>query len=220
MLPVWASPYAQASPWATLHSSTPCPRAVPTPRRRLDSRIEPTHTQPSDDSALLRAARASLCPAHNIRTISAPPLHAPLHHSFCHHACNRSMPGPRFAMLVHLAMTLSTVHGWALPSDNKTSSLSSNESAITGGADGARDSRQLEGFWDRADGIEPRFQKIRNTPTCTGSCDEGILGCDTMRCNSAQGGYNCRYNCDGFFGWGGCDDDCDSGCLTGCLTPG
>ena len=45
-------------------------------------------------------------------------------------------------MLVHLAMTLSTVHGWGLPSDdNKTSSLASNESAITGGADGPRDRR-------------------------------------------------------------------------------
>ena len=41
-------------------------------------------------------------------------------------------------MLVYLAMMLSTVHGWGLPSDNKTSSLSSNESEITGGADGTR----------------------------------------------------------------------------------
>ena len=79
------------------------------------------------------------------------------------------MPGPRFAMLVHLAMTLSTVHGWALPSDNKTSSLSSNESAITGGADGARDSRQLEGFWDRADGISDTQLPAGQTTVAAGS---------------------------------------------------
>ena len=59
-------------------------------------------------------------------------------------------------MLVYLAMTLSTVHGWGLPSDNKTSSLSSNESAITRGADGARARRQLQG--------------------CNGGCDASWLG--------------------------------------------
>ena len=58
-------------------------------------------------------------------------------------ALNRSMQGPRYAMLVHIAMTLSTVHGWSLlPVDDKASSLSSHESAITGGVDGAR--RQLK----------------------------------------------------------------------------
>jgi hypothetical protein len=48
-------------------------------------------------------------------------------------------------MLVHLAMMLSTVHGWVLPSDDKAhdSSLSSHESAITGGVDGVSDRRQL-----------------------------------------------------------------------------
>ena len=46
-------------------------------------------------------------------------------------------------MLFFLAITLSTVHGWVLPSVDKTSSLSSHESAITGGVDGARDRRQL-----------------------------------------------------------------------------
>ena len=44
-------------------------------------------------------------------------------------------------MLFHLAITLSTVHGWVIPSDDKASSLSLHESAITGGIDGAR--RQL-----------------------------------------------------------------------------
>ena len=44
-------------------------------------------------------------------------------------------------MLVHLAITLFTVHGWVLPSDDKVSSLSSH--AITGGVDGARARRQL-----------------------------------------------------------------------------
>ena len=48
-------------------------------------------------------------------------------------------------MLVHLAITLFTVHGWVLPSDDKAhdSPLAFHESAITGGADGARARRQL-----------------------------------------------------------------------------
>ena len=118
------------------------------------------------------------------------------------------MPGPRFAMLVHLAMTLSTVHGWGLPSDNKRSSLSSNESAITGGADGARDRRQAA-VWQPP----PK-------PICDGSCD-GCGGafsfscdysCDHRRCTSAEGGSGCKSNCDWFWSIGGCDDDCDLGC--------
>ena len=70
--------------------------------------------------------------------IIAPPLQAP-----CTLASSlrRPMHGPRYAMLVHLAITLSTVHGWVLPSDDKASSLSSH--AITGGVDGARARRQL-----------------------------------------------------------------------------
>ena len=46
-------------------------------------------------------------------------------------------------MLVHLAITLSTVHGWVLPLDDKASSLSSHESVITGGIDGEHARRQL-----------------------------------------------------------------------------
>ena len=48
-------------------------------------------------------------------------------------------------MLVHLAMMLSKVSGWGLPSDGKThdSHLSSHESAIMGEVDGARDRRRL-----------------------------------------------------------------------------
>ena len=104
-------------------------------------------------------------------------------------------------MLVHLAMTLSTVHGWGLPSDNKTSSLSSNESAITGGADGARDRRQAAVVW-----------------RCTASCDDCTLwggcdySCDHRACTSAEGGSVCNANCDWFLSIGGCDDDCDVGC--------
>ena len=77
-------------------------------------------------------------------------------------------------MLVRLAMTLSTVHGWSLPEpvDGKASSLSSHEhaqeSAITGGVDGSRDRRQLA------------------PPGCF-SCDESCDGCDA--------------SCDGFWGW-------------------
>ena len=40
-------------------------------------------------------------------------------------AFNRSMQGPRSAMLVHLAMTFSTVHGSSLPLDDQASFLSS-----------------------------------------------------------------------------------------------
>ena len=66
---------------------------------------------------------------------------APIHFVTRHKAFNGSMRGPRYAMLVHLAITLFTVHGWVLPSDDKVSSLSSH--AITGGVDGARARRQL-----------------------------------------------------------------------------
>ena len=48
-------------------------------------------------------------------------------------------------MLVHLAMMLSEVSGWVLPSDEKAhdSPLSSHESAITGEVESARDRRRL-----------------------------------------------------------------------------
>ena len=51
------------------------------------------------------------------------------------------MQGPRYAMLVHLAMMLSKVSGWGLPSDDKAND-SSHESEITGEVDSARDRRQ------------------------------------------------------------------------------
>ena len=127
-------------------------------------------------------------------------------------------------MLVHLAMTLSAVDGWGLPWDNQTSSLSSNESAITGGADGAHDQRQLQGFWDRFDG-KPGFRKIDPSAEilCTANCDEcgdhffghGYncdYGCDHLGCMMAEGGSSCDHNCNGFWGIGGCLDDCDTGC--------
>ena len=63
--------------------------------------------------------------------------------------------GRRYAMLVFLAITLSTVHGWVIPPDDKASFLSSHESAITGGVDGARDRRQLSHL----------------TSSCHSSCD-------------------------------------------------
>ena len=124
------------------------------------------------------------------------------------------MQGPRFAMLVHLAMALSTVHGWGLPSHDKTSSLSSNESAITGGADGAHDQRQL--LSDAAAAALDAWL----TP-CDGSCDESCNGffgghpcfssCDLLTCTSAEGGDYCGEDCDGFFG-GLCDSKCNHNC--------
>ena len=103
---------------------------------------------------------------------------------------DRSMQGPRFAMLVHLAMTLSAVDGWGLPWDNKTSSLSSNESAITGGADDARDRRQLD--WS-------------HWSSCNADCDGSCDGCSS--------------SCDGYWSWGtkyGCNDSCDTSCNESC----
>ena len=88
-------------------------------------------------------------------------------------------------MLVHLAMTLSAVDGWGLPWDNKTSSLSSNESAITGGADGARDRRQLN--WGSCNA------------GCTGSCDGCTSSCD------GHWSWGMKVGCDD-----SCDDSCDS----------
>ena len=75
-------------------------------------------------------------------------------------------------MLVHLAMTLSTVHGWSLPEpvDDKASSLLWRESAITGGVDGSRDRRQLA------------------PPGCF-SCDES---CD----ENTRGHHSCNLGCD------------------------
>ena len=99
-------------------------------------------------------------------------------------------------MLVHLAMTLSTVHGWGVPSDNKTSSLSSNESAITGGADGARDRRQANVWW------------------CDRSCDEDCDGSCDITCNCG-----CDDSCDGWVGNmcnHGCDRCCNEGCNSSC----
>ena len=51
----------------------------------------------------------------------------------------------------------------------QSASGTSNESAITGGADGARDSRQLEGFWDRADGISDTQLPAGQTTVAAGS---------------------------------------------------
>ena len=62
-------------------------------------------------------------------------------------AWNDVSGGRRNAMLVHLAMMLSTANGWALRSDDKahdSSPLSPHDSAITmGGVDGGRARRQL-----------------------------------------------------------------------------
>ena len=83
-------------------------------------------------------------PAPVVLCTLAPPLHVPMHF-VTKHPFNRSMQGPQCAMLVHLGMMLSAASGWVLPSADKAhdSPLSFHESAITGGADGARARRQL-----------------------------------------------------------------------------
>ena len=128
----------------------------------------------------LRAARA-----RTASYVSTSPLHSKS--STTLQALNRSMQGPRYAMLFHLAITLSTVHGWVISSDDKASSLSSHESAITGGIDGAR--RQLKasgcsGSWSVCppaprpllhitlfDAWPPFARSDSGTCTSEGSCD-------------------------------------------------
>ena len=115
---------------------------------KVCARPSPQHTPHRSCSAF----RTASCPTAALACrpcstctifIIAPPLHA---HSHCSLSPSVrqvvSMQGRRYAMLVFLAITLSTVHGWVIPSDDKASSLSSHESAITGGIDGAR--RQLK----------------------------------------------------------------------------
>ena len=61
-------------------------------------------------------------------------------------------------MLVHLAMILSTVNGWVLPSDLDTahdSPLSPHESAITGDVDSARDRRRLASDCNEGWSVKP-----------------------------------------------------------------
>ena len=94
-------------------------------------------------------------------------------------------------MLVHLAMTLSTVHGWSLPEDDKASSFSSHGSAITGGVDGSRDRRQLA------------------PPGCF-SCDESCDGCDAS-CDGFWGWGDLARD--------GCDSNCDFACDAGAAGP-
>ena len=138
-------------------------------------------------------------------------------------------------MLFHLAITLSTVHGWVISSDDKASSLPSLESAITGGIDGAR--RQLKasgcsGSWSVCppaprpllhitlfDAWPPFARSDSGTCTsegsCDGSCDSSCV-CDES-CNSGCDG-NCDSDCSVFGGNcdGSCDSDCDGDCVDGC----
>ena len=62
-------------------------------------------------------------------------------------------------MLVHLAMMLSKVSGWVLPSADTShdSPLSPHESAITGEVDGARDRRRLASGCDGWSVSPPRL---------------------------------------------------------------
>ena len=76
-----------------------------------------TSTEPFAPQAVA-AARACTCARAVLAPIStsAPRTHALASSQSIQH---RSMQGPQYAILVHLAMMLSTVHGWVLPSDDK-----------------------------------------------------------------------------------------------------
>ena len=76
-------------------------------------------------------------------------------------------------MLVHLAMTLSTVRGWHIPSDDKASPFSSHESAITGGVDGARARRQLASGCTGSWSVYPPAPVL----SCLQPCDAWPLFC-------------------------------------------
>ena len=95
-------------------------------------------------------------PAHS--THDAPPrTHRGL--SQLHHSPFKQMQGPQYAMLVHLAMMLSTSNGWVLAPDDKAHDSSPLAAHDTGEVDGGRARRQLasgcSGSWSACPHTEP-----------------------------------------------------------------
>jgi hypothetical protein len=127
-------------------------------------------------------------------------------------------------MLVHIAMTLSTVHGWSLlPVDDKASSVSSHESAITGGVDGARDRRQLApaGCFSCDESCDGSCDHACDHDVFGGGCDSDCdsdcdASCDALESSCDSG---CDEHCDGFLGVGLCDESCDGSCDSSCQPP-
>jgi hypothetical protein len=128
-------------------------------------RSPPQHDAPRRARAV-RTASCPSCPCVHLRPRACPyqRLRSTRTHALASSRSiqHRSMRGPQYAMLVHLAMMLSTVHGWVLPSDDKAhdASLSSHESAITGGVDGARDRRQLAYYCDFSWSARPVLARV------------------------------------------------------------
>ena len=69
-------------------------------------------------------------------------------------------------MLVHLAMILSTVSGWVLPSADTAhdSPLSPHDSVITGEADSARNRRRLASSCDTGWYVSPPTRAFSRVP--------------------------------------------------------
>jgi hypothetical protein len=154
-------------PWRTFsHTSPSCRRkAFQTQLTRCCVRSPPQHDAPRRARAV-RTAICPSCPCVHLRPRPCPyqRLRSTRTHALASSRSiqHRSMRGPQYAMLVHLAMMLSTVHGWVLPSDDKAhdASLSSHESAITGGVDGARDRRQLAYYCDFSWSARPVLARV------------------------------------------------------------
>ena len=162
-----------------------------------------------------------------------------------HHSSFKQMQGPQYAMLVHLAMMLSTSNGWVIAADDKahdSSPLAAHDSAITGEVDGGRARRQLASNCIHSWSACPHRARSCPSEPCADACgllarsdaytcpDSGSGGsscddaCDTG-CNSGCDWCDdsCDTQCDGFFGGScdgecnhGCDGSCDGGCTSSC----
>eukprot|EP00964_Phaeocystis_antarctica_P056830 scaffold33572_cov47-Phaeocystis_antarctica.AAC.4 len=156
-------------------------------------------------------ARACTC-TRACPCASALPLHAPIHVV----TSMQAMQGPRYAMLLHLAMMLSKVSGGGLPSDGKAhdSPLSSHESAITGEVDGARDRRRLASSCDGWYVSPPRARASLPCLPCHSALSSPPNASPRALLSASNDG--CDSNCDGFLSASGCDESCDSSCDYGC----
>ena len=84
----------------------------------------------------------------------------------------RSMQGPRYVMLIHLTMMLSTVSGWGLPSDGEVNGSLVNKSEIADQVDDARDGHRrlkigCDSSWSATAAPGPASPSILAQPTLT-----------------------------------------------------